>query len=251
MPSVKTGMHGSGERLRVSSGHGCRLTSLPTTSGGRSTEPVSDMAADTSGRVTVALTGAVADVRLNRPEKRNALDPAMFEALVAASGRLRFQQGLRTVVLSGAGPDFCAGLDFASFQAMRAGERLAGVRGGVGPHPGHDRYPAAARAGRPGRCQGAGRTWPGCRRRPGQSAVRPSAAHRTRAPAGPAPLPLLGAVLPGCAQLPRRRRTSAPWQPLFKSAAGRACLRGRDMGCRLSVARARWRAATASAGRRR
>ena len=86
---------------------------------------MSDMTADIAGRVTVTLSGAVADVRLNRPEKRNALDPAMFEALVAAGERLKSEPGVRAVVLSGAGPDFCAGLDFASFQAMRAGERLS------------------------------------------------------------------------------------------------------------------------------
>ena len=80
---------------------------------------------DTAERVTVTLDGGVADVRLNRPDKRNALDPAMFEALVTAGERLKTQPGLRAVVLSGAGPDFCAGLDFGSFQAMRAGERLS------------------------------------------------------------------------------------------------------------------------------
>ena len=86
---------------------------------------MSDMTTDSAGRVTVTLIGAVADVRLNRPEKRNALDPAMFEALVVTGERLKSQPGLRAVVLSGAGPDFCAGLDFASFQAMRAGMRLS------------------------------------------------------------------------------------------------------------------------------
>ena len=86
---------------------------------------MSDMTTDRVGRVTVTLIGAVADVRLNRPEKRNALDPAMFEALVATGERLKSQPGVRAVVLSGAGPDFCAGLDFASFQAMRAGMRLS------------------------------------------------------------------------------------------------------------------------------
>ena len=86
------------------------------------------MATDTADRVTVSVDGGVADVRLNRPEKRNALDPAMFEALVATGERLKGQAGLRAVVLSGAGPDFCAGLDFGSFQAMRDGERLtAGI----------------------------------------------------------------------------------------------------------------------------
>jgi 1,4-dihydroxy-2-naphthoyl-CoA synthase len=69
---------------------------------------MSDMTTDTAGRVTITRTGVVADVRLNRPEKRNALDPAMFEALVAAGERLKCEPGLRAVVLSGTGPDFCA-----------------------------------------------------------------------------------------------------------------------------------------------
>ncbi len=77
----------------------------------------------TAERVTVSLIDGVADVRLNRPDKRNALDPAMFEALVTTSERLKTESGLRVVVLSGNGPDFCAGLDFASFEAMRAGDR--------------------------------------------------------------------------------------------------------------------------------
>ena len=50
---------------------------------------MSDMTTDTAGRVTVTLSGAVADVRLNRPGKRNALDLAMFEALVAAGEHLK------------------------------------------------------------------------------------------------------------------------------------------------------------------
>ncbi len=78
-------------------------------------------------RVTVRLDGGVADVRLNRPEKRNAIDPAMFAALVATGERLKTQPGLRAVVLSGEGPDFCAGLDFGSFQAMRDGARLSAL----------------------------------------------------------------------------------------------------------------------------
>ncbi len=85
---------------------------------------MSDTTTGRAERVTVTLDGGVADVRLNRPEKRNALDPAMFEALIAAGERLKAQPGLRAVVLSGAGPDFCAGLDFGAFQAMRDGERL-------------------------------------------------------------------------------------------------------------------------------
>jgi enoyl-CoA hydratase/carnithine racemase len=79
----------------------------------------------TEQRVTVTISDGVAEVRLNRPEKRNALDGAMFAGLVNAGERLASEPGLRAVVLSGAGPDFCAGLDFGSFQAMRDGERLS------------------------------------------------------------------------------------------------------------------------------
>ncbi|WP_214402116.1 crotonase/enoyl-CoA hydratase family protein [Pseudonocardia lacus] len=72
-------------------------------------------------RVRVTIEDGVADVRLNRPDKRNALDPAMFEALVLAGTELASNPSLRVVVLSGEGPDFCAGLDFGSFQAMAGG----------------------------------------------------------------------------------------------------------------------------------
>ncbi|MBV9204099.1 MAG: crotonase/enoyl-CoA hydratase family protein [Actinobacteria bacterium] len=87
-------------------------------------------------RVTVEIADGVADVRLARPGKRNALDPAMFAGLVSAGERLASEPGVRAVVLSGEGPDFCAGLDFAAFQAMRDGERLslqAGLPPGRGP----------------------------------------------------------------------------------------------------------------------
>jgi len=76
-------------------------------------------------RVTVTITDAVADVRLNRPEKRNALDQAMFAGLITAGERLKSEPGVRAIVLSGEGPDFCAGLDFGSFEAMRDGRRLS------------------------------------------------------------------------------------------------------------------------------
>lgn len=65
-------------------------------------------------RVTIAFAEHVADVRLNRPEKMNALDPAMFDGIEAALAELRDMSGLRAVVLSGEGRAFCAGLDMAS-----------------------------------------------------------------------------------------------------------------------------------------
>jgi enoyl-CoA hydratase/carnithine racemase len=79
----------------------------------------------TEQRVSVTITDGVADVRLTRPEKRNALDGAMFAGLIAAGERLKAEPRVRAVVLSGEGPDFCAGLDFGWFRAMRDGERLS------------------------------------------------------------------------------------------------------------------------------
>ncbi len=69
-------------------------------------------------RVLVDVADHVAHVRLNRPDKRNGLDLAMFEALVTAGTRIRTNRSVRAVVLSGEGPTFCAGLDFAAFMAM-------------------------------------------------------------------------------------------------------------------------------------
>lgn len=68
-------------------------------------------------RVRIDQKDGVADVRLDRAEKLNALDIAMFEALIAAGEELAARPSLRAVVLSGEGRSFCAGLDFASFMA--------------------------------------------------------------------------------------------------------------------------------------
>ncbi len=71
-----------------------------------------------SDRMTVHTTDGVADVRLNRPDKLNALDQAMFQALVDTADQLALDNSVRAVVLSGEGRSFCAGLDFASFGSM-------------------------------------------------------------------------------------------------------------------------------------
>ena len=70
-------------------------------------------------RVSISISDGVADVRLVRAEKMNALDAAMFDALVAASDRLAREKGVRAVVLSGEGRAFCAGLDMGRFAAMK------------------------------------------------------------------------------------------------------------------------------------
>jgi enoyl-CoA hydratase/carnithine racemase len=69
-------------------------------------------------RISVSISDGVADVRLARADKMNALDAAMFEALVATSDRLSRERGVRAVVLSGEGRAFCAGLDMGRFAAM-------------------------------------------------------------------------------------------------------------------------------------
>jgi enoyl-CoA hydratase/carnithine racemase len=74
-------------------------------------------------RVSITIEDGVADVRLNRPDKMNALDNAMFEGLVAAGERLMSDRGVRAVVLSGEGRAFCAGLDMGNFGRMAEGPR--------------------------------------------------------------------------------------------------------------------------------
>lgn len=76
--------------------------------------------------VSTTTKNGVADVRLNRGEKYNALSGEMFTAIIETGERLMEARDVRAVVLSGNGPGFCSGLDFASFQAMAT----AGVGGG-------------------------------------------------------------------------------------------------------------------------
>jgi enoyl-CoA hydratase/carnithine racemase len=75
-------------------------------------------------RVTIDVEDGVADVRLNRPDKMNALDPAMFDGIEQALETLRTMAGLRAVVLSGNGKSFCAGLDMASFAGIGEGKDI-------------------------------------------------------------------------------------------------------------------------------
>jgi enoyl-CoA hydratase/carnithine racemase len=74
-----------------------------------------------SDRVSVQIADGVADVRLNRPDKLNALDGDMFVALTDTSARLAKDNSVRAVVLSGEGRAFSAGLDFSGFRAMAGG----------------------------------------------------------------------------------------------------------------------------------
>jgi enoyl-CoA hydratase/carnithine racemase len=65
-------------------------------------------------RVSISVEDGIADVRLNRPDKLNAIDTAMFAALSEASAAVAARPEVRVAVLSGNGRGFCAGLDLAS-----------------------------------------------------------------------------------------------------------------------------------------
>ena len=71
----------------------------------------------TEPRVAIDVANHVAEVRLSRPDKHNALDAAMFEGIIAAVEQLASTPGVRAVVLHGEGPSFCSGLDIASFMS--------------------------------------------------------------------------------------------------------------------------------------
>ena len=93
------------------------------------------MTQESPPRVTVSIQAGIADVRLNRPEKLNALDPPMFDALVQTGARLGADPSVRAVVLSGEGKGFCSGLDFASFEAMAGSDGGSRVTNRLGDRP--------------------------------------------------------------------------------------------------------------------
>jgi enoyl-CoA hydratase/carnithine racemase len=75
-------------------------------------------------RVRLDVKNGIAQVRLTRPDKMNALDPAMFEAISAAGDELEVHPDVRVVILSGEGQAFCAGLDVERIKAAAAGESI-------------------------------------------------------------------------------------------------------------------------------
>jgi enoyl-CoA hydratase/carnithine racemase len=73
---------------------------------------------DAAGLVSYALEGDVAWLGLDRPAKRNAINDALLEALVAQVARAQAQA--RAMVIFGHGPAFCAGLDLGEHRARDA-----------------------------------------------------------------------------------------------------------------------------------
>lgn len=92
-----------------------------------------------SDLVKITVENHVADVRLNRPDKYNALSAQMFMAVVDAAKTVAEDKRVRAVVLSGEGRGFCAGLDFEGFAEMSGGKNnsfnLFEIgRGNIGNH---------------------------------------------------------------------------------------------------------------------
>jgi enoyl-CoA hydratase/carnithine racemase len=81
-------------------------------------------------RVSITmLEGGIADVRLIRTDKMNALDQGMFDGIVETIATLDTMPGLRVVILSGEGKAFCAGLDMASMAGGSGNDLSARVHG--------------------------------------------------------------------------------------------------------------------------
>ncbi|RLQ22792.1 crotonase/enoyl-CoA hydratase family protein [Seongchinamella sediminis] len=88
-----------------------------------------------SDLVTIDIQDHVAHVRLNRPEKMNALSMAMFEAITAAGREVAGDRNVRAAVLSGEGRAFCAGLDLENFANSDPNDDFFGAgRGGFWPN---------------------------------------------------------------------------------------------------------------------
>jgi methylglutaconyl-CoA hydratase len=77
--------------------------------------------AEEAARTLVTRDGAIGTITLNRPHKRNALDAATVLALRTALAGLAVDQDVGVIVLTGAGPDFCAGADLAQLERIAAG----------------------------------------------------------------------------------------------------------------------------------
>ena len=72
-----------------------------------------------SDKIIASREGGVLRLLFNRPEKKNALDREMYGALIAALEGAEKDDGLRAVVIAGAGADFTAGNDLADFRDFK------------------------------------------------------------------------------------------------------------------------------------
>src|SRR5258708_9840174 len=90
------------------------------------------------------VNAGIARMTLNRPAKRNALNPELIAALSEALARSARDAAVRVVLIAGAGQDFCAGLDLMGLDAdneadalghIESAQRLADVLLAIRRHP--------------------------------------------------------------------------------------------------------------------
>ena len=82
-----------------------------------------------SDRVVIENTNGVAQVWLNRPDKRNALDGEMFQAIADAGEQLKSDAELRAVVIAGRGQVVLCRPRSGDVRAARSGHRGRGIQG--------------------------------------------------------------------------------------------------------------------------
>ena len=85
-----------------------------------------------SEAISIERDEGVGTLWLDRPEKRNAMNPALWNGLVDGLGALQADGETRVIVLAGRGHSFCVGLDLAMLQAGgSSGESFAGPKSGA------------------------------------------------------------------------------------------------------------------------
>ena len=72
-----------------------------------------------TGNLRVALDGPIAEVIINRPQRKNALTLGMWRAITSAFSNLGETADVRSIILRGAGGDFCVGADISEFSKTR------------------------------------------------------------------------------------------------------------------------------------
>jgi enoyl-CoA hydratase/carnithine racemase len=80
-----------------------------------------------SDEILLGVTERVATVTLNRPDKRNAMNKALLTGLVRCFDELETRGDVRVVVVRGAGPAFCAGMDLREMEQRPESDPEAGV----------------------------------------------------------------------------------------------------------------------------
>ena len=78
--------------------------------------------------VLVSRTDGICELRLNRPEKRNAITTAMYDALWDALVQAEADESVRVILFSGAGASFTAGNDLVDFMNQSGGQDNGPVR---------------------------------------------------------------------------------------------------------------------------